>query len=82
MKSKIVWKIVVLNAHECGFENGVEVKLFLDEQIWEWYNSRTDEYLTGVYALEGSYVIDYDGCYSAPKELLQTFKDAGYKLDI
>ena len=66
------------------WRNGVEVTLWEDLGSWEWYNSHDPEdYYTGIFICEDGTkdVIDYDGVFELPAEVVMALELNGYNLD-
>ena len=64
------------------FSNGVEVSINKSLQVWEYQiGDDSDSYLSGIYVLDDDTVIDYDGCFELPKEVMIALGKL-YKLDL
>lgn len=67
---------------ELHFINGVNVTIDFSHQTWEYdEDNDEDSYLSGIYVLDDDTVIDYDGCYELPKEVMFVLGKF-YKLDL
>lgn len=60
------------------FENGSEVVLFLQEEIWEYSRDQDDDYISGTYVVENNAIIDWDGCFELPEEVMLAFIHYGF----
>ena len=59
------------NCHNFYFDNGTWVGITPDDETWEYQEGDDEEtYSSGCFILEGKTVIDYDGCFELPKEVV------------
>lgn len=68
-------------------QNGIEVTIYSDEEMWEFYDEYEDVYLSGGLDIcdtgYGHPVVEgYDGCYDLPDEVKQYLVEIGYELDL
>lgn len=65
------------------FDNDVWVGITPSEHQWEMQHDDNEEsYASGNYFTDENVVIDFDGCYSLPKEVRKALQHKGYKLFI
>lgn len=62
------------------FDNGAEVVLFLQLGSWEYSQNPddVDDYLCGTFEVENNAIIDWDGCFDLPEEVVLAFNHFGY----
>lgn len=60
------------------FDNGAEVVLFLQLGSWEYSKDLDNDYLSGIYEVENNAIIDWDGCFVLPEEVIYAFKQFGF----
>jgi len=69
--------------HNTYFDNDVWVGITPSEQTWEYQKGDDeDTYTSGGYVLDGCTVIDYDGCFELPKEVMLALREESYDLDL
>ena len=70
------------NCHNAYFDNGAWVGITPEDEIWE-YQMQDDEdtYMSGSFTVEDNTVIDYDGCYELPAEVIMALAEE-YDIDI
>lgn len=87
---KIIERKNERNDCEFKFDNGAWVKISIDDSesgSWEYQSDEEDEETYsegGLWFLldEGKWLVDYDGCYELPEEVVIAIKDLGYKVDL
>lgn len=69
--------------HDIYFDNGVWVGIMPEEQIWAYDRFDDPEsYISGIYQLDRDTVVDYDGVYQLPDEVIQAFRYVGYNVHL
>lgn len=69
--------------HNTYFDNDVWVGITPAEQTWEYQEGDDDEsYMSGGYTVDGCTVIDYDGCFELPKEVILALAEENYEIDL
>lgn len=64
------------------FDNDVWVGIRKLEGIWEYQESDDDEtYLSGGFVVDGNSVIDYDGCFEIPREVVMALRELSYIIE-
>lgn len=67
-------------------ENGIEVTIWPQAEMWEYYNEYEDVYLSGYLCLLSTQdevrVLGFDGCYVLPDEVKQFLEEQGFVLDV
>ena len=84
---KIIERKNERNDCEFKFDNGAWVKISIDDSesgSWEYQSDEDDEetYSEGGLWFETSWLVDYDGCYELPKEVLMALHELGYKEEL
>ena len=77
MQTILSEKVSFENA-EYIFDNGAEVVLFLHLGSWEYSRDQDGGYICGTYEVENNAIIDWDGCFNLPEEVMQAFKQFGF----
>jgi len=68
--------------HNSYFDNGVWVGIIPEDKTWEYQDSDDEEtYISGSFTVEGKTVIDYDGCYELPAEVVMALATE-YDIDL
>ena len=64
------------------YGSNVEVCINTEDQIFEYYDEATDDYLCGGFwtDLDGKKIMDYDGCFQLPVFVMNAFIECGYDL--
>lgn len=80
-------KIIERKNDEFKFDNGAWVKISIydsESGSWEYQSDVDDEqtYSEGGLWFEDKWLVDYDGCYELPEEVLMALHDLGYKEDL
>lgn len=60
------------------FDNGAEVVLFLQLGSWKYSRDQDDDYISGTYEVENNAIIDWDGCFELPEEVILAFIHFGF----
>lgn len=80
---KITSRNIEDGIHNSYFDNGAWVGITPSEGTWEYQlDDDEDSYISGGFILEGNTVIDYDGCYELPVEVILALGEESYDLDI
>lgn len=71
------------NLHNVYFDNGVWVGLNFKDESWEYEDENDEEsYCSGWLGLDGNTLIDYDGCFELPGEVIEAVEYFEYKIDL
>lgn len=71
---------------EFKFDNGAWACVYIDtddgEGSWEYQSDDNDEetYSDGGLWFDGKELVDYDGCYELPEEVMLAIKERGYNI--
>ena len=64
-------------------ENGTWVGITPSQETWEVQDGDDEEtYMSGGYVVDGNTVIDYDGCFELPKQVILALSEYGYNIDL
>ena len=81
---KVNWKVVYVNMENSKSHNygTVEVTLWPDLGSWEFFESKSGDYVSGCFICldDSKVVIDYDGVFELPQVVKQALIDEGYDL--
>lgn len=65
-------------------EGDIEVNVFPDLEVWEFYNHENDDHVSGCFFCDDEdpkRIIDYDGVFQLPDIMYRAFVDMGYNVD-
>ena len=68
---------------EFWFDNESWVRIDLIDEMYEYQSNPKDgeTYISGMLQFEDNVLVDYDGCYELPDEVIEAVKDLGHEID-
>ena len=70
------------NCKTFHYGSNVEVCIYPEIEIFEYYDEATDDYLCGGFWTDedGKKIMDYDGCFQLPVFVMNALIECGYDL--
>lgn len=68
---------------EYYMDGGVNVTIWPKLEVWEYCVEGDGEtHCSGIYITEEGAVIDYDGVFELPEEVVEALKDYGFRIEL